>query len=365
MTEVLLKELTNSDIDWILATGQREEITAGTILIRQGTPVDALYILLDGALSVSVAQADDNPIGRAFAALEGGELSGREVARLANGEVVGEMPFLASYQSSTTVKAARKSLVLMIPQQQLIQKLQEDVTFAAHFYRAIAVLLAHRLEQMINQIGQSTVVLFQPQIREILFTFAELNDSDIGWMIVAGDAMRLPAGTVLFQAGRPVDALYILLDGKMVASIAEDTSNPLTRAFSTLEETDHIEREFARLSRGDIVGETPFVEASPPAMTIRAVDDAIVLSIPRWRLSAKLLHDVGFAARFYRVLAILLADKQQGIINSLGYGRITYSSGKSLDERLTYEDELSSSFLAQVTLAGTRFDWMLKQIRGS
>ncbi|MBC1223664.1 cyclic nucleotide-binding domain-containing protein [Nostoc sp. UCD121] len=365
MTEVLLKELTNSDIDWILATGQREEITAGTILIRQGTPVDALYILLDGALSVSVAQADDNPIGRAFAALEGGELSGREVALLANGEVVGEMPFLASYQSSTTVKAARKSLVLMIPQQQLIQKLQEDVTFAAHFYRAIAVLLSHRLEQMIGQIGQSTVVLFQPQIREILFTFAELNDSDIGWMIVAGNAIRLPAGTVLFQAGRPVDALYILLDGKMVASIAEDTSNPLTRAFSTLEQTDHIEREFARLSRGDIVGETPFVEASPPAMTIRAVEDATVLSIPRWRLSAKLLHDVGFAARFYRVLAILLADKQQGIINSLGYGRINYSSGKSLDERLTYEDELSSSFLAQVTLAGTRFDWMLKQIRGN
>ncbi|MEH1796394.1 MULTISPECIES: cyclic nucleotide-binding domain-containing protein [unclassified Nostoc] len=365
MTEVLLKELTNSDIDWILATGQREEITAGTILIRQGTPVNALYILLDGALSVTVAQSDDNPIGRAFAALEGGELSGREVARLANGEVVGEMPFLASYQSSTTVKAARKSLVLMIPQQQLIQKLQEDVTFAAHFYRAIAVLLAHRVEQMIGQIGQSTVVLFQPQIREILFTFAELNDSDIGWMIVAGNAMRLPAGTVLFQAGRPVDALYILLDGKMVASIAEDTSNPLTRAFSTLEQTDRIEREFARLSRGDIVGETPFVEASPPAMTIRAVEDAIVLSIPRWRLSAKLLHDVGFAARFYRVLAILLADKQQGIINSLGYGRINYSSGKSLDERLTYEDELSSSFLAQVTLAGTRFDWMLKQIRGN
>ncbi|MEH2349215.1 MAG: cyclic nucleotide-binding domain-containing protein [Nostoc sp.] len=365
MTEVLLKELTNSDIDWILATGQREEITAGTILIRQGTPVDALYILLDGALSVTVAQADDNPIGRAFAALEGGELSGREVALLANGEVVGEMPFLASYQSSTTVKAARKSLVLMIPQQQLIQKLQEDVTFAAHFYRAIAVLLAHRVEQMIGQIGQSTVVLFQPQIREILFTFAELNDSDIGWMIVAGNAIRLPAGTVLFQAGRPVDALYILLDGKMVASIAEDTSNPLTRAFSTLEQTDHIEREFARLSRGDIVGETPFVEASPPAMTIRAVEDATVLAIPRWRLSAKLLHDVAFAARFYRVLAILLADKQQGIINSLGYGRITYSSGKSLDERLTYEDELSSSFLAQVTLAGTRFDWMLKQIRGN
>lgn len=365
MTEVLLKELSNSDIDWILATGQREEVAAGTILIRQGKPVNALYILLDGALTVSIAQADDNPIGRAFAALEGGELPGREIARLANGEVVGEMPFLASYQSSTTVKAARKSLVLMIPQQQLIEKLQTDITFAAHLYRAIAVLLAHRLEQMVSQIGNSTVVLCQPQIREILFTFAELNDSDIGWMIAAGTAMRIPAGAVLFHAGRPVDSLYILLDGKMAASVAEDADNPLTRAFSTLEATERFEREVAKLSRGDIVGETPFVEASPPAMTIRAIEDAIVLSIPRARLAAKLLHDVGFAARFYRVLAILLADKQQGIINRLGYGRITYSSGQSLDERFTYEDELSSGFLAQVTLAGTRFDWMLKQIRAS
>ncbi|BAY30906.1 cyclic nucleotide-binding protein [Nostoc carneum NIES-2107] len=365
MTEVLLKELTNSDIDWILATGRREEITAGTILIRQGAPVDALYILLDGALSVSVAQADDNPIGRAFAALEGGELSGREITRLTNGEVVGEMPFLTSYQSATTIKAAKKSLVLMVPQQELVKKLQEDITFAAHFYRAIAVLLAHRLEQIVSQIGQSTIVLFQPQIREILFTFAELSDSDIGWMIAAGEAKRILAGEVLFQAGRPVDAFYILLDGKMVASTAEDASNPLTRAFSNLENTETIETEFARLSRGDMVGETPFVEASPPPMTIRAIEDAIVLSIPRWRLAAKLLHDVGFAARFYRVLAILLADKQQGIINRLGYGRITYSSGKSLDSSLTYEDELSSGFLAQVTLAGTRFDWMLKQLKAN
>jgi bacteriocin-type transport-associated protein len=365
MTEVLLKELTNSDIDWMLATGRKEEIPAGTVLIRQGEPVNALYVLLDGALTVTIAQPDDNPIGRAFAALEGGELSGREIARLANGEVVGEMPFLTSYLSSTTVKALKPSCVLMIPQQQLMEKLQTDINFAAHLYRSIAVLLAHRLEQIVSQIGQSTMVLCQPQIREILFTFGELNDSDIGWMISAGTAMKIPAGEVLFHAGRPVEALHILLDGKMVALIAEDANNPLTRAFSDLEQTEQVEREFAKLSRGDIVGETPFVEAAPPAMSIKAVEDAIVLSIPRWKLAAKLLNDMGFAARFYRVLAILLADKQQGVISRLGYGRISYSSGKSLDDRLTYEDELSSGFLAQVTLAGTRFDWMLKQIRGN
>jgi bacteriocin-type transport-associated protein len=368
MAEVLLKELSNHDIDWMLATGSREEIAAGTTLIRQGEPVRALYVLLDGSLTVTVAQPDDNPIGRAFAALEGGTMTGREIARLADGELVGELPFLDSYLASTSVQALRPSLILTIPQDQLMAKLQADVSFAAHFYRSVAILLADRLERIIQQVSNSTTVLCNPQLREILFIFAELHDSDIGWMISAGDAMRVPAGTVLIQGNRPVESLYILLDGKMAAMTCEDASNPLTRAFSNLDDSDESltpEREFAQLSRGDIMGETPFLEASPPAVTVKAIADSVVLSIPRWRLATKLLHDLGFASRFYRVLAILLADKQQGIISRLGYGRLTYSSGQSLDDSQLYESELSSNFLAQVTLAGTRFDWMMKQLRTS
>lgn len=365
MTEVLLKELSNSDIDWMLKTGSREEIASGEVLIRQGEPVNALYILLDGALTVSISQADNNPLGRAFAALEGGEMTGREIARLSSGEMVGEIPFVESYLPSTTVRALRDSQVLSIPQQQLTAKLKQDISFAAHLYRASAIILADRLEKIVNQLDRSTLVLSQPRLREILFIFAELHDSDIDWLIVAGDAKRIPAGTVLIPSGRPVEALYILLDGKLTLSASEDNRNPLARAFSNLEEGETVEREFANLSRGDIVGETPFVEAPPPSMSVKAAEDSTVLSIPRWRLAAKLLHDVGFAARFYRVLAVLLADKQQAIISRLGYGRLSYSKGESLGENIEYENELNSDFLAQVALAGARFDWMLKRISHS
>jgi len=365
MTEVLLKELSNSDIDWMLATGSREEIAAGTVLIRQGQPVNALYILLDGGLTVSVSQADKNPLGRAFAALEGGEMLGREIARLSSGEMVGEIPFLEAYLPSTTVKALKKSLILSIPQQQLATKLQQDVSFAAHLYRASAILLADRLEKIFSQFGHSTLVLSQPQLREILFIFAELRDSDIDWMIYAGSVNRIAAATVLIQGGRPVEALYILLDGQMALSVCEDERNPLARAFSSLEDSETKEREFARLSRGDIIGETPFVEAGGSTVTVKVLENSLVLLIPRWRLAAKLLHDVGFAARFYRVLAVLLADKQQAIVSRLGYGRLSYGTGQPLDETFKYENELSSDFLAQVALAGARFDWMLKRIRVS
>ncbi len=95
----------------MLTTGTKEEIAAGKVLIRQGEPVNALYILLDGELLVSLSQSDNNPLGRAFAALEGGEMSGREIARLSSGDMVGEIPFLDTYLPSTSVKAITNSLV--------------------------------------------------------------------------------------------------------------------------------------------------------------------------------------------------------------------------------------------------------------
>ena len=358
MTEVLLKELSNQDIDWMLTTGIRTEIEPGTVLIQQGQSLEALHILLDGALSVSLSQPDANPLGRAFAALEGGTLPGREIAQLSSGEMVGEIPFVESYLPSTTVCATTKSVVLTISMKHLIQKLQQDLSFAAHLYRASAVLLANRLEQMIDQLGHSTVVLSQPVLREALIIFAQLDDSDIEWLIAAGRVQQIAADTVLIRSGRPIEALHILLDGAIALNAAEE-GNLLTQAFSHLENQPST-REFARLSRGDIVGETSFIEAQQSAIAVKALRDSRVLSIPKWRLAAKLLHDVGFAARFYRVLAILLADKQQAIVSRLGYGRLSYSSGQALEN--SYSNELDTDFLTQVGLAGARFDWMLKRI---
>ena len=363
MTEVLLKELSNEDINWMLAVGQQLEIQPGTVLIQQGEPLEALYILLDGALRVSLSQPDTNPLGRAFAVLEGGSLPGREIAQLSSGEMVGEIPFGDTYLPSTTVQATTKSLVLKIERGHLISKLQQDLSFAAHLYRANAVLLAHRLELLMQQLGRSTVVLSQPQLREALIIFAELNDNDIDWLIAAGKVQKVMTDSVLVRSSRPIESLYILLDGAIALKTASGDINPLTRAFSNLEDSQNedLEKEFARLSRGDIVGETPFMEMQNPAVTVKALRDSLVLSIPRWRLAAKLLHDVGFAARFYRVLAILMADKQQAIVQRMAYGRLSYSSGESLEK--SYPNELNGNFLTQVSLAGARFEWMLRRLK--
>ena len=167
MTEVLLKELSKSDIDWITATGRRRQVPAGTVLVEQGKAADWLHILLDGSLTISISQVDNSPLGRAFAAIEGDEISSREIARLSSGEVVGEIPFESTNLATTTVKATEKSLVMSIPRQEFAAKLQQDVDFAARFYRAITIILSDRLQSIINELGRSKLAQGQ-QMADVL-----------------------------------------------------------------------------------------------------------------------------------------------------------------------------------------------------
>lgn len=132
----MLAEFSDRDFDWLLSAGRKKSIQSGTPLIRQGEPTDALYIVLEGTLTVS-AEA----------------LGGEEIARLGNGEVVGEMSFVDSRLPSATVKALEDSLVWAIPRSQLSTKLIQDVEFASHFYHAIAVFLSDRLRDTVSRLG--------------------------------------------------------------------------------------------------------------------------------------------------------------------------------------------------------------------
>ena len=55
----------------------------------------------------------------------------------------------------------------------------------------------------------------------------------------------------------------------------------------------------------------------------------------------------------------------RSLINRIGYGRRTYNPGQLLDENIEYEDELDLSVMDQMSLAGTKFKWMLSRLRNS
>jgi len=180
-------------------------------------------------------------------------------------------------------------------------------------------------------------------MRKVLFLFGQLNDEDIEWMLAAGTRRFVPAGGVLIEQGVPVDAVFILLEGRLAVWL-RGRKMP--------------EREIARLNAGEIVGEMSFVDARPPSATVRAVEDSTVFAVSKAVLGAKLTADQGFAARFYRALAIYLSTTVRERHRALGYDAGEGEPEEDEDDA----DELDPNVLDGIYLAGERFDRMVKRV---
>jgi len=174
-------------------------------------------------------------------------------------------------------------------------------------------------------------------MRKVLFLFGQLNDDDVEWMIKTGRRQPIARGEALIRQGVPVDALFILLEGRLSVFLGRQ------------------EREIARLNAGEIVGEMSFVDARPPSATVRGLEDAIVFAISKAVLQSKLDRDTGFAARFYRALAIYLSTTVRERHRMMG-------ANASLDDTEDDADELDPNVLDGVYLAGERFDRMVKRV---
>jgi len=132
----LFGQIGDQDIEWMLQVGRKETVPRGQVLIRERHAFDAVYIVLDGAFSVTVSALED-----------------REVNRLGCGEVVGEMSFVDARPPSATVTALENSTVFAIPRSHLAERLEQDMAFAAHFYRAICLFLSDRLRSSETPMG--------------------------------------------------------------------------------------------------------------------------------------------------------------------------------------------------------------------
>lgn len=149
----MLAQFSDRDFEWLLTAGKKVPVSAGSLVIREGEPTDALYIVLNGTLAVSVEA-----------------LGGEEIAQLSSGEVVGEMSFVDSRHPSATVKALEDSLLWAIPRSRLSSKLLQDIEFSSHFYQAIAVFLSDRLRDTVSRLGYSKTNPNDPDLSE-----ADLN----------------------------------------------------------------------------------------------------------------------------------------------------------------------------------------------
>ncbi len=174
-------------------------------------------------------------------------------------------------------------------------------------------------------------------MRKILYFFGQLEDTDLQWLLDAGEPRVYATGTDLIQEGREVQELFVLLDGGLTVTVGE--------------------RTLAALSAGEVVGEMTLVDPRPPEATVTASTCSLVFAVSHKRIRSKLTSDADFAARFYHSLCLFLVNRLNRADVMIGMG------GRVADlETSDRTDELSPLALEDLSVAGARFDWFLNHV---
>lgn len=180
------------------------------------------------------------------------------------------------------------------------------------------------------------------QPKKVLFILGGLDDKDLSWIMSRGKTQVIPPGETLIYEGRTVSALYIVLKGLLSVSIFPNGK-----------------RELARLSEGEVVGEISFIDNRPPLATVKAVEESLVLAIPRYELIAQLHKNSGFASRFYQGISMCLASRMRGTVRRLGYE----VEDDYLDEDMEQDaEEMTESKQEFLELAEAKFNWLIQNL---
>jgi len=174
-------------------------------------------------------------------------------------------------------------------------------------------------------------------MRKVLYIFGLLSDADVEWMAQTGIRRRLSDGDVLIREGESTDSLIFMLEGELLVT---------TRGLG----------QVARMGVGEVVGEMSLVDSAPPSATVTANGNGLALFLNKTKLMQKLDNDEGFGSRFYRALAVFLADRLRDARRSSNNPAIAYETAIS-------DEELDVGILDRVSAAGERFSRMLRTLK--
>lgn len=170
-----------------------------------------------------------------------------------------------------------------------------------------------------------------------LFILGELDNDDLDWISQKSNKKILAPGETLIYEGQTINALYIVLEGMLSVSI-----KPLAN------------KELARIFSGEVVGEISFIDTRPPVATVKAIEESVVLEIPRLQLIKKLQSNLGFASRFYRGISMCLSDRMRGTVRRLGYGF------EESEQRNAEEEDVNPIVLKNWDVAQVKFQWLVQ-----
>ena len=118
----------------ILKTGNMRALSPGEDLIKQGVPLNSLYYISVGEMTISTT----TPEGKSIV-----------LGQRSRGDIVGELSFLLSAVPTATVGVApdyaQQVTVIELERTRVLQLVQKDPRLASQVFQGLSMALAHRI----------------------------------------------------------------------------------------------------------------------------------------------------------------------------------------------------------------------------
>ena len=208
----------------LVANLQLVSLEHGELLFREGDPSDALYVIVEGEVSV---EAEGPPRV--------------ELSRLGPGTFIGEVALMTDQPRSATVTCVQPAELLRIDRHTLSRVLANH----GDVLRAVLRFVRDRLVDR----WMRTSPLFRP-----------FNDAERIELAAKFKFLEIDAGTVVLGAGERPDGLYIVLAGQFLV-LRNNTA-------------------IAQLGPGDLIGETALLSGGSFKSDVVARGKGLALCLP-------------------------------------------------------------------------------------
>jgi CRP-like cAMP-binding protein/SAM-dependent methyltransferase len=122
--------------------------------------------------------------------------------------------------------------------------------------------------------------------------FQRLRQEDVHWILASSQLKTVSVGSVLVREDDPSDRIFFIADG----------------LFEVYVFAGH-RIKVGQLGPGEVIGEISWLDRKPVSASVQALETSAVLGLSTELLEHKLAEDPGFAARFLRALATLIAER--------------------------------------------------------
>jgi CRP-like cAMP-binding protein len=129
-----------------------------------------------------------------------------------------------------------------------------------------------------------------------------LQDEDLLWLFQVGKEKIVKPGTAIVHQGVRPNAIFVVIRGGFSVGVETLADEPL-----------------ARLGAGELIGEISFLEGLPASATIVADEESAVLVVDHRALNERVRENTAFAARLYRVFALIAERRLRNRVNHLAF----------------------------------------------